>query len=179
MFCQKCGFKFSGETESKEDVVGNEFRSTEEDIDTDISNEESYKFYDSKNLGMLTIKSTTSVVTINKNTLALNRQNSRCIFFKGTPINTEVKINEIKQIRRKKALDISDFIFGILFFLGGFAYAPNWILSLMFFWSSISKRLMLITSRGAIKIPIKGSKKEMERMLNQLEQINPRIIKNY
>ena len=163
-FCNKCGNKVIPTL--KNETI-NEVKKLDENKLNIESNKE-YEFSKRKYLGAITISIINTKAKIDNNKLVVEQQKSHLGFIKGNKKVFTISLNEINSIMVKKAVDLIDGIYAIVFALVGLLNPIWFIVTAVCLWTGYGETV-IIQTKSNVKMKIYAkSGDNTQRFMNDI-----------
>lgn len=158
--CKKCG----ASVESSGAFCPNCGASMKSPESTESASQE-FTFAKVKMMGNLTYKRTTSEISITGG-LATMVQTVKRIFRKEQKNGYSFAISSVTSAKVHTVLDFWDTLYAIILFVLGLFQPACFLIAAICFWCGYGKEIeLLLTDGGKIKIPLAGSKADLEAFL--------------
>lgn len=159
-FCCNCGKNFNN------DIIENL-----ESKGMELINPKNYLFKWVKQFSYLTIKTVETKIKIDNLKLNIQSCTYHLGFFKGKIKESELPLNNIKEVQTKKLITYSDIVFAIFFIIIGFINPITFIFAAIFIWTGINTSIVITTKlESTIKIPA-NSKSDAEEFISYVNSL--------
>lgn len=122
-------------------------------------NSREFQFIKDKHIGDLTLNKITTNIKLNAQSIRIEKQSRYLGWIKMASTVQTLPIGNIVGVKIRKVLNPSDWVFGSIMIVLGFGSPLFWIVAALFFWVSVSNKIIITTNlQTKIKIPVDSTR---------------------